>query len=286
MFWSSFFASLPESTRLLDLATGNGAVLAIAAEHSKDFSLHGVDQADIGETGPGGSTFHPHCGIEALPFEDNSFDAVTSQYGFEYSNTTATIPEIARVATPGASLRLLVHAKDGDVHRATSARLKRLRLLLQGNKNLITSSREICELNPAFTPPARVKKLEKKFHSLCNDLLGKFTDAPLDDAALYAVNYLGDLVANRHCYDPTDTLRCIAELTDDTNAYAFRIRSMLSAAQSDKGMQRIAGHLESSGFREVHFDLLEHGNNIVGWDLSAVLTDLYGNHRHAKTGNC
>ncbi len=261
---------MPDGARVLDVATGSGAVLAIASEHNSSFALHGVDQADIGTDGPGKSTLHPNCAIEALPFEDSSFDAITSQYGFEYSDTPQTITELARVAAPGAALKLLVHARDGEVHKATSARLKRIKTLMQGKKNLITATRELCDLNPAYTPAPKLKKLEKKFRSQCVELRAKFSDAPPDDAALYAVGYLHDLVANRHRYDPADTLRCITELNDDTNAYAFRIRSMLSAAQSEEDMLEIAKQLTEAGFGSVHQELLKQDNNVIGWDLSAV----------------
>ena len=268
--WSDFFSIMPVDSRILDLATGSGAVLNIAAATSLKFRLHGVDQADIGTIGPGGSTLHPNITIESLPFDAASFDAITSQYGFEYSDTPATIQEIARVSAPAASLRLLIHAKDGEVYRSTSARLKRIETVMQGKRNFIFASREICERSPAYTPPPKLKKLEKKFGLLCTDMRKKFKDAPPDDAALYAVNYLSELVAHRHLYDPSDTLRCIAELNDDTKAYAFRIRSMLRAAQSEQDMLTIANQLAAAGFRKTRHALLRHGDHIVGWDLSAI----------------
>ena len=141
---------------------------------------------------------------------------------------------------------------------------------MQGKRNFIFVSRQICELHATYTPPMKLKKMEKKFRLLCTDMRKKFEEAPPDDAALYAVNYLSDLVTQRHRYEPSDTLRCITELNHDTNAYAFRIRSMLRAAKSEKDMLAIADQLAAVGFRKTQYALLRYDNHIVGWEFSAI----------------
>ena len=47
--------------------------------------------------------------MEELPFADQRFGAVVSQFGFEYSRRDPAAGEIARVLRPGGAMSLLVH---------------------------------------------------------------------------------------------------------------------------------------------------------------------------------
>jgi ubiquinone/menaquinone biosynthesis C-methylase UbiE len=125
--WRAFFKDLPDGTHILDLCTGNGAVPLIAVEtgraEGKEFEIVAVDQADIDPAGyvPRHAEdfarvrFVPATDVEALPFPDAGFGAVTSQYGIEYADLDRALPEAARQVAPGGRLRLVVHAADGVV---------------------------------------------------------------------------------------------------------------------------------------------------------------------------
>src|SRR3546814_20909920 len=56
--------------------------------------------------------FHSGVSAEALPFDDNSFDLVTSQYGIEYCDDVRTTPEVARVLAPDGRVALLLPNAD------------------------------------------------------------------------------------------------------------------------------------------------------------------------------
>jgi SAM-dependent methyltransferase len=125
--WASFFAALPAGSRILDLCTGNGAIAAIAAEtgraSGKNFAITGVDLADIdplkfvSHYGDAVRAVHfvGNVACEALPFADASFDAVTSQYGIEYSDLGRSLGEAVRLLAPGGRLRFGMHAAEGTV---------------------------------------------------------------------------------------------------------------------------------------------------------------------------
>lgn len=125
--WRAFFGGLPERSRILDLCTGNGAVAILAAETSlasaKAFEIVAVDQADIDPPAYLSRhqpelaiiTFRPGTRVEALPFADDSFDVVVSQFGVEYSDLPVTLAELGRVIAPGGHTRLVLHAAEGQV---------------------------------------------------------------------------------------------------------------------------------------------------------------------------
>ena len=141
--WRSFFASLPNGTRILDLCTGNGAAALIAAEtgraEARQFRIVAVDQADIDpachvsrhEEDYAAIIFLRGTRVEALPFPGGGFGAVISQYGIEYSDLEHSVPEAVRMVAPGGRLRLVVHAADGVVARDARAVIADADLLLE-----------------------------------------------------------------------------------------------------------------------------------------------------------
>ena len=128
-WWQDFFAVLGNGSRILDIATGNGIVLAhageAAARHGVTFDLTGIDLADIDPSryllvlppGLGGATFLGKVPAENLPFPDACFDVAVSQYGLEYAEPERALAEAARVLTPGGRLRWLAHSVDSAVVR-------------------------------------------------------------------------------------------------------------------------------------------------------------------------
>lgn len=98
--WRQFFGALEDGARILDVGTGNGAVAQLAYDTGKQgdkhFEVHGVDAAEISTAGPSdGETgevhFHAAVPMESLPFEDDWFDCVVSQYALEYSDRKSVV---------------------------------------------------------------------------------------------------------------------------------------------------------------------------------------------------
>ncbi|GAB4336993.1 MAG: hypothetical protein Kow0089_07790 [Desulfobulbaceae bacterium] len=128
--WERFFLQLPPGSRLLDLGTGNGALLALAKACRSDLHLTGVDYAaNLPDPGPG-ITVHPKTRMEALPFEDNSFEAVTGQFAIEYGNLPEVIGEVKRVLVEEGRFLFICHHAGGIIVRDNGARLVALRGIL------------------------------------------------------------------------------------------------------------------------------------------------------------
>lgn len=105
---------------ILDVATGTGD-LAIAAAVLKPDKITGVDIAEqmlavgrtkIAEKQLEGMITLQTGDSEAMPFSDNSFDAVTCAYGVRnFENLEKGLKEMSRVMRPGGKLAILEFSK-------------------------------------------------------------------------------------------------------------------------------------------------------------------------------
>ncbi|WP_271078083.1 class I SAM-dependent methyltransferase [Aurantiacibacter sp. MUD61] len=113
--WQSFTRSLPKGAKVLDLATGGGVVLQQIMEQRRDLNLTGVDRATALPAAPKGITLRGGIDIADLPFADDHFAAITSQFGFEYGDIEASAREAARVLAPGGKIGLVTHRVSGPI---------------------------------------------------------------------------------------------------------------------------------------------------------------------------
>jgi len=113
--WQSFAKPLPKNAKVLDLATGDGAVLSNLISARRDLKLTGIDRATILPNAPRGITLKGGVSMESLPFPDGAFAAVTSQFGFEYGDIGAIAVETARVLRKDGRVGLLTHRLDGPI---------------------------------------------------------------------------------------------------------------------------------------------------------------------------
>lgn len=113
--WSAFAKTLPDGTRALDLATGDGRVLRWMQSTRSDLSLAGIDLAPKIPPAPPGTDTRGGVAMESLPFDADTFGAVVSQFGFEYGDVTKVATEIARVLRTDGKVALMVHRGDGPI---------------------------------------------------------------------------------------------------------------------------------------------------------------------------
>jgi SAM-dependent methyltransferase len=122
LHWSAFASSLPRGARVLDLGCGAGAVGRMLLTCRDDLRVTGVDAARVPRSKLPQMELISDTDMESLPFEDGSFNAVVSQFGYEYSHTRESTPEIVRVLAPGAPLSFLVHHAGSAIVAANRAR--------------------------------------------------------------------------------------------------------------------------------------------------------------------
>jgi SAM-dependent methyltransferase len=118
-FWRGVFSTLQPGQRVLDLATGNGALphLLLHCRPQADVECDAVDLSPVAPAWVASLPapqlerirFHGQTRAEALPFGDGCFDLVVSQYGFEYCRLDEAATELQRVLAPGGAVAMILH---------------------------------------------------------------------------------------------------------------------------------------------------------------------------------
>ena len=126
---------------MLDVACGHGAVTGIAVAaarsagieleaHCADYSQAAVDELCKRFPGVEGVA----CDAADMPWPDQRFDFVVSQFGIEYAGDAA-FGEAARLVAEGGTLAALTHLQGGAIHAecadnyAVAAALRESRLM-------------------------------------------------------------------------------------------------------------------------------------------------------------
>jgi ubiquinone/menaquinone biosynthesis C-methylase UbiE len=128
-WWSDLAQRLDFGAAVLDLATGNGTVPAALLEANPELRITGVDRADIDPLryleDPGLLTaveFQGEVDVCSMSFDDEAFDAVTSQFGIEYAALQDAVPEAARVLRRHGYVQLLLHCDESEIVQPAVAR--------------------------------------------------------------------------------------------------------------------------------------------------------------------
>lgn len=122
-FWKDVFTGLPEGARVLDVATGNGALPRLLLDHCRQPGVT-CDAVDIAAVQlPWLASVPPadrnrvrlQGGVDAgaLPFADSTFDFGVSQYGIEYTDLQRSVPELLRVLAPHGGVAMVLHHAQG-----------------------------------------------------------------------------------------------------------------------------------------------------------------------------
>jgi ubiquinone/menaquinone biosynthesis C-methylase UbiE len=120
--WQNKFKTFSENQSVLDLCTGSASIIRLAKSKIPNFEMinfTGVDYAQ--ELNVEDFSIYknvellPKINIEELPFENNCFDHVISNFGIEYSDIEKSIAEAIRVGKPTAKYHFLCHHHNSSI---------------------------------------------------------------------------------------------------------------------------------------------------------------------------
>jgi SAM-dependent methyltransferase len=214
--WQALLGCVPPTMRLLDVACGRGAILALArAQGFTDVcgvDLVAIDDGDPAITG----------GVDAaqLPFADQSFDIVTSQFGIEYAGLLNAGLEAARVARQ--HLWLLLHAAEGPIAAQAREQLDQM--------SWLRDEEDAFALIKA-PDPARLQALRDRIVVRAETA----ENTTLLEGLWHSLGALAPGIA--------------AGLVAELEAYATRLTTMAAAAPTADQTQNLRASLEGQGWQ-------------------------------------
>jgi SAM-dependent methyltransferase len=236
--WREFAGSLPNGARVLDLGTGDGRVMRWLAEVRGDLNLLGVDQAPSLPPAPKHTRTRGGVDIAALPFGDVSFEAATSQFGFEYADTAAAAAELARVLRSGGRFRLIVHHADGPIVSHNAARLEGL-VWAARDSGLIDRARTLAaarRVAPLPTP--------QSFAEAVSEARSRFGTQSGGEELALAIYQTLERSRAAPVAEAIGALDTLKQLAEDEEA---RIRLLVAAARDRPAIALIVGQLTNAG---------------------------------------
>lgn len=133
LHWSVFADGLPLGCQTIDLGCGAGIVGRTLLKQRPDLSITGVDFAEVPIEPFPNLAICPRVRMEALPFDDGSFDAAVSLFGVEYGAIADTARELGRVLKPGGRFSFVIHHYDSEIAFEGNARVRGIRDVLSGS---------------------------------------------------------------------------------------------------------------------------------------------------------
>lgn len=284
-FWTRAFAALGPGARVLDIATGNGALpqLLMATDRGGSVSCDAIDLARPDPHWLAGLPaarraqvrFHGEQAAEQLPFADRQFDMVVSQYGLEYTDLGRTVPELLRVLAPGGKVRLVTHHAAARPVLLAATELQHLAWLEQAQGLLATTAAMIEPMARAATEQgqaslardAAANAIRARFNLLQTEVsqLASASDCPdvLLETRQAANAILGlALSAGTRAADAA-----LVQLRQDLADSAVRLRELIDYALDEVGARALCAALAGDAGTALLEPIAENAI-LMGWSIS------------------
>ena len=270
-FWHGVFATLPGNARIVDLATGNGAVALLAAQYSyrqgSTFDIVGVDTADIDPARLfAGKAYARHLRrirflartpAAATTLADSSQDLAASQFGIEYAETAPTVAEVDRILKPrNATFAAMIHHADSAIVRQAKDGVEQIVVCAKSGlhdaiRNLHAQLDKLASRGKDPQQDERAKAQRTAINERLSALNRESTRFRDPGQIVY---YVENSMAT---FNPDvsggmsveQKLAMLRQVNAETDSYRQRMRDLISAAQDDAAITDLANRLGASGFR-------------------------------------
>lgn len=255
--WQEFANELRPGSRVLDLATGNGAVLLQLAQCRRHLRLFGVDYSTSLKKPPAGMVLKS-ASLERLPFKAGSFDAATSQFGIEYADVALAAAELGRVLKDDAKILFVVHHKGGILVADNGDRLAALRWSL--DRELIDRARRVANARRTFPMPTPPEFLHAGLEAR--------RAFPDDDSAEATAGAIFDTLQIGRAAGPDRTLEALDEIESRIREEMILLASMQRAARDERGMEELRNALSDATIETTQPTALGPPGAPLAWALA------------------
>ena len=247
--WVDFFIKFTKCDfKMIDLCCGKGVVTRLARNLLPELPLkyHCVDHSpsainSIKNEFPEINAFIDN--VENLPFEDNLFDLVVSQFGIEYAGING-IKEALRILSHRGNIMLIMHIKDGKIYQESKKNLELFNIfyesgffalsldVFKAGYEISTSNGNSSTFKMADIKLSKINsEIKPKLISLCRDGYGhNFIKIYQDIAYMYS---------NMEDYKAEDVYRWFDKIEQELLAFSGRSKAMIEAAMSKEFLNKI-----------------------------------------------
>jgi len=266
--WSDFAHSLEGNARVLDLATGNGAVPYAMLSACENLHIDAIDQAEIEPAQfltkaelLGSVNFHSKTNILDTSFKEKSFSAITSQFGIEYAGLTEACLTVMPLLKPAGRFQFIVHHTDSDILRTSKSKLIEIEQLVRSN-GLIDTLLSVVRGDQVFTA---LENLGEEY------LEGDY----LRTKSISGQVFSGiEAISQKLNTNTQDAAAIAATLALRLNAERYRLLQMRKSAQSEREMKSLRNILKeqsvSVGVLRPLFVDPSNQDYILGWLFSGT----------------
>lgn len=282
-FWQmtlgELLASVRDDTRVLDIATGSGAVVESLFRQAGDKKLN-ITCVDISEAAIASvrERFPVVTGIVAdarsIPLEASSYDLITSQFGIEYAGIEG-IHEAARLVAAEGSLVLLVHCRPGAIYAECAMSLKVIDQLRQARffpraKALFKTGFSAVRNRDQRAYERAVHKFKPLIRLLVQTKL-KYGESVASGLVLRLHNDLHQISQSLQKYDANEVFVWLDRLDREALSYRSRMKSMTDAALSQQQAEQMRLDLSGDGFSITEITpVLDDATNMqLAWSIQA-----------------
>ncbi|MDH3480288.1 MAG: methyltransferase domain-containing protein [Gammaproteobacteria bacterium] len=285
-FWNTALTEVLRhggSRRILDIATGSGAVVERLIQSTGDGN-HEITCVDISAAAIDSvsSRFPGVVGLVAdansIPLDDAAFDLVTSQFGIEYAGPAA-LSEGTRLLAPGGTLILMMHVRPGIIFEECAAALDAVRRTR--NSRFVQRALAFFEAGFAAVRGADRTDYDKAALELnpaieeLESILSDHGEHVAGDTIVRLYSDVREIHGGIQHYEPDEVLRWLRRMDQELAEYEGRMQSMCDSATDANGF---AGICERIGAQGLHVDRSEplmtaDRASAIGWVLQATRRD-------------
>jgi ubiquinone/menaquinone biosynthesis C-methylase UbiE len=268
-FWHQFFTSLPEGAQIIDLGTGNGALALLASQFDLDakkaFDITALDYADIDPNSTVLSkqpteildkiSFLSRTPMEETQCVESSFDAVVSQFGFEYGDPKRSVAELTRILKKSGKVCLMMHCRDSVLDEQASDGAAQVAVCLDSGlhpplKALLT---RLAHLQTRNLDPAKDREAENlrgKINTLTEGLHQSMEQFEAPSQITFFLQNSMAPFSPRFASEPLERKHeMLDQIADETQGYKQRMDDLRSAVKAPSEIDDLEKLLAQEGFR-------------------------------------
>jgi len=281
--WIPRFAELSSEFKVLDIATGNGALPLMVSDYVKNRAVEGevigVDLAKI-KTDIDSVNLAENLNVKLLsnidcielPFEDGQFELVISQFGIEYADLKKAIPEALRVLHSKGRLALVMHHENSLILRRNRRILSLIKAdeietifkLLSGIVDKMGEVKSKQDLDRAKQDES-CEALRKQLNASIGVLVER-DEAALKDSEL--LSYVATLFQTGLFWSKDKKQNYIDFARQQLKTLDVRLSELADAAQSQTSLAEIITLISQHNASLDHLtSILDEKKDVMGWSL-------------------